>query len=72
MIVWVSYVPRQRRWTAHRDGLPELAASSLSELRALLAEAHGGAAVRLHLSKAARAELARLRNGGQPVAVGWT
>jgi len=69
--VWISYVARTRSWSAHRAGLPDLTASSLPELRARLEEVCGGAAVRLHLSRGARAEVAR-RNGGTPRAVGWT
>jgi len=48
--VWISYIPRRRSWTAHRDGLPEIAAPSLPELRALLAEACGGASAALSWS----------------------
>lgn len=71
MIVWVSYVPRQRRWTAHREEMPEVTAASLPELRAALrAEVGGGPVIRLALSKVARAELLRRRTGG-PMAVGW-
>lgn len=61
-VVYVSFTLRPKRFVAHRDALPEISASSLPELRALLAEAHGGAAVRLHLSRRARAEVARRRN----------
>jgi hypothetical protein len=68
--VRVSFTLRPKRFVAHRDGLPEISASSLPELRALLAEAHGGAAVWLHLSRRARAEVGRRR--GTPIAVGWT
>jgi hypothetical protein len=59
MTIYVSFVLRPKRFVAHREGLPEISAPSLPELRALLAEAHGGAAVRLHLSRRARAEVAR-------------
>jgi hypothetical protein len=70
MMVWISYVPRQRRWTAHRQGLPELAAPSLPALRAALREeVGGGEEIRLVLSKVARAEIFKQR--GTPVAVGW-
>jgi hypothetical protein len=70
MIVFVSYVPRLKRFSAHRTGLDTVTAPSVPELRARLAEVCGGAAVRLRLSKVARAEVARRR--GEPVAVGWT
>jgi hypothetical protein len=70
MVVFVSYVPRLRRFSAHHVDLGEVHASSLPELRALLAERCGGAEIRLALSKVARAELLRRRTGG-PVAVGW-
>jgi hypothetical protein len=70
MVIYVSFTLRPKRFVAHRDGLPEISASSLPELRALLAEAHGGAAVRLHLSRGARAEVLRRRSGA-PVEIGW-
>jgi hypothetical protein len=69
IVYYVSYVPRLRSWSA-RDG-QEITAPSLPELRALLAEAHGGAAVRLHLSRGARAELLR-RKTGAVAQIGWT
>jgi hypothetical protein len=71
MIIFVSYVPRTRCWSAHCAGLDTVTAPSLPELRALLAEACGDAAVRLHVSRAARAEVLRRRNGA-PVEIGWT
>jgi hypothetical protein len=70
MIVFVSYVPRLKRFSAHHTELNTVTAPSLPELRARLAAVTGGAAVRLHLPKVAQAEIARSR--GEPVAVGWT
>jgi hypothetical protein len=70
MIVFVSFVPRLKRFSAHRAGLDIVTAASLPELRALLAEMTEGTEVTLHLSKVARAEVARRK--GTPIAVGWT
>ena len=70
MIVFVSYVPRQRRFSAHRAGLAEVHASSLSELRAKLAAVRPEQKITMHLSRAARVEVARRR--GTPLPGGWT
>jgi hypothetical protein len=70
IVVYVSYLPPRRQFTAHREGLPSLSAGSLPELRARVAEACPEAKVVLSLSRAARAEVAR-RNGA-PVEMGWT
>jgi hypothetical protein len=70
IVVYVSYLPPRREFTAHREGLPSLSASTLPELRSLVAEACPEAKVVLSLSRAARAEMAR-RKGG-PVEIGWT
>ena len=59
IVVYVSYLPPRRLFTAHRDGLPGISASSLPELRARVAEACPEAKVVLSLSRAARAEMAR-------------
>jgi hypothetical protein len=48
----------------------EISASSLSELRAKLAEMRPDAEFRFALSRAAKVEVARRR--GVPVAMGWT
>jgi hypothetical protein len=69
-VVYVSFILPQRQFTAHREGLPNLSASSLPELRSLVAEACPEAKVVFSLSRAARAEVAR-RNGA-PVEMGWT
>jgi len=45
-------------------------AGSLPELLSKIAEALPGAEFTLHLSKVARAEVARRKNGG-PMAAGW-
>jgi hypothetical protein len=70
IVVYVSYLPPRRQFTAHREGLPEISAGSLPELRSLVAEACPAAKVVLSLSRAARAEVAR-RNGAS-VDMGWT
>jgi len=59
--VYVSYIPRLRSFSAHRLGLGEVNASSLSELCSKLAELQPGVEIKLHLSKVARAEIARRR-----------
>ena len=69
-IVYVSYLPPRRQFTAHRDGLPGISASSLPELRARVAEACPEAKIVLSLSRAARVEVARRK--GAPVEIGWT
>jgi hypothetical protein len=69
--IWVSYVPRLRCFSAHREGIGTMQASSLRELLAKIAEAMPEAEIKLHLSKVARNEASRRR--GTPVApVGWT
>jgi hypothetical protein len=70
VVVYVSYLPPRRQFTAHREGLPGISASSLPELRARVAEACPEAKVVLSLSRAARTEVARRR--GAPVQLGWT
>jgi hypothetical protein len=69
--VWVSYIPRLRCFSAHREALGEIRASSLSELCTKIAEAQPGVEIALHLSKVAKAEVAARRRG-VPQAVGWT
>jgi hypothetical protein len=69
-MVWVSYIAPRRRFVAHRQGLDEVWASDLKELRTKLAAAHGGAEFRFALSRGARVEVARRR--GVPIEVGWT
>jgi hypothetical protein len=66
----VIFVGYQRRFSAHKEGLGEVQAPSLGELRAKLAAAHGGAEFRLALCRGARVEVARRR--GRPIEVGWT
>ena len=70
VVVYVSYLPPRRQFTAHREGLPSLSASSLPELRSLVAEACPEAKVVLSLSRAARAEVARRK--GVQMQMGWT
>ena len=70
LVVYVSYLSPRRQFTAHREGLPSLSASTLPELRSLVAEAYPEAKVVLSLSRAARAEIARRK--GEPVEIGWT
>jgi len=69
--VWVSYVPRLRCFSAHREGIGTIRAGSLPELLSKLAEAMPGAAFGLHLSRVARREIGRRKNGGGPMAAGW-
>jgi hypothetical protein len=68
-VVYVSYLPPLRQFTAHREGLPCLSASTLPELRSLVAEACPEAKVVLSLSRAARVEVARRK--GEALQVGW-
>ena len=71
VVVYVSYIPPSRLFTAHREGLPSLSAGSLPELRARVAAAvPPEQKFTLSLSRAARAEVARRRS--EPVQVGWT
>ena len=70
IVVYVSYLPTPRQFTAHRDGLPGISAGSLPELRAKVAAAvPPEQKFTLSLSRAARAEMARRR--GVPVQAGW-
>jgi hypothetical protein len=69
--VWVSYVPRLRCFSAHREGLGEVRANSLPELLAKIAEKQPDAEIALYLTKVARAEVAARRRG-VPRADGWT
>jgi hypothetical protein len=71
MDVWVSYVPRLRCFSAHREGLGEMRANSLPELLAKIAEKQPDAEIALHLTNVARAEVAARRRG-VPRADGWT
>jgi hypothetical protein len=69
--VWISYVPRLKSFTAHRDGLDgEIRASSLSDLCTKIAAMWPEAEIMLHLSKVARAE-DTARRRGTPRAEGW-
>jgi hypothetical protein len=70
MIVYVSYLPPRRSFVTHREGVGEISASSLSELRARVAEMSRETKIVLSLSRGARAEVARRR--GVPVPGGWT
>jgi hypothetical protein len=70
MDIYVSYVPRLRSFSAHRQGLNEVRASSLPELLGRLAELWPDVQFTLHMSKVARAEVAARRNG-TPRAEGW-
>jgi hypothetical protein len=69
--VWVSFVPRLRCFSTHREGIGEIRASSLRELQAKIAELLPEAEIKLHLSKVARSEVAARRRG-VPRASGWT
>jgi hypothetical protein len=40
MIVYVSYIPRLRRFAAHRDGLGEICGSDLQQLHMLAKSDH--------------------------------
>jgi len=71
MTVYVSYVPRLRSFSAHREGLGEVRASSMPELLAKLAGLWPDVEFALILSKVARAEILARRNG-VPRADGWT
>jgi hypothetical protein len=66
--VWVSYVPRLRCFSAHREGMGTMQANSLRELCAKIAEALPGA--RIHLSRVAKREVVARRKGVRP-AEGW-
>src|SRR5690349_20848712 len=63
MTVYVSYVPRLRSFSAHRDGLGEIRAPSMPELLEKLARLFPGVEFSLVLSKVARAEVAARRKG---------
>jgi hypothetical protein len=71
MTVYVSYVPRLRSFSAHKEGLGEVRASSMPDLLAKLAELWPDVEFTLVLSKVARAEFAARRKG-VPRAEGWT
>ena len=63
MTVYVSYVPRLRSFSAHREGLGEIRASSMRELLGRLTELWPDVEFTLVLSKVARAEIAARRKG---------
>jgi len=69
--VFVSYIPRLRCFSAHKDGLGEIRTSSMPELLAKLTRLLPKKEFRLVLSKVARAEVARRKNGGGPMPPGW-
>ena len=71
MAVYVSYVPRLRCFSAHRDGLGEIRASSMPELLEKLATKWPHVQFELHLSKVARTECLRRKNGGGPMPPQW-
>jgi hypothetical protein len=71
-IVWVSYIPARRIFQARNATLRAITAGSLHELREKLALACPNTKIAFSLSRAARAEVVRRRNGGTPVSVGWT
>ena len=62
--IYVSYIPQKRTFSAHKEGLCQVRAASLSELCKKIAEALPEAEFSLHLSKVARAEVARRKTGG--------
>jgi len=64
------YIPPRRRFVAHREGLSEIWASDLKELRAKVAALRPEHRIVFALSRAARVEVARRR--GAPVPGGWT
>ena len=68
--VYISYVQHRRLFVAHREGLAEVRAASIHELMARLTEQFPGVEFDLHLSKLARAEVARRKTGG-PLAPMW-
>jgi hypothetical protein len=69
--VFVSYVPALRSFSAHKEGMGEIGASSMPELLAKLTKLWPRVEFTLHLSKVARAEVQRRKNGGGPLAPGW-
>jgi len=69
--IWVSYVPRLRCFSAHREGIGTMQAGLLPELLTKIAEAMPEANLRFHLSKVARAEVAARRRR-IPRADGWS
>jgi hypothetical protein len=70
-MVYVSYIAPRQRFVAHREGLGQIWAADLKELRAKVTAAlRPDAEIRFALSRGARAEVARRR--GAPVEVGWT
>jgi hypothetical protein len=71
MVVDVSYVPRLRSFSAHKEGLGKVRTSSMPDLLAKLAELWPDVEFSLVLSKVARAEFAARRKG-VPRAEGWT
>jgi hypothetical protein len=71
-VVYVSFIPARRLWQARNENLRAITAGSLHELRTKLAAACPNTKIAFALSRAARAEMARRRNGGAPVQVGWT
>jgi hypothetical protein len=71
MVVDVSYVPRLRSFSAHKEGLGEIRASSMLDLLAKLAELWPDVEFSLVLSRVARAECLRRKNG-VPQAEGWS
>jgi hypothetical protein len=72
--IFISYIPSRRIFTARRAGVPRIgSAPSLPELRTALTQAcPQNVKLAFSLSRAARAEVARRRNGGVPVNLGWT
>ena len=69
--VYVSYVPQLRSFSAHREGLGEIRASSMRGLLARLTELWPEVELTLVLSKVAQAEVAARRKG-VPRAEGWS
>src|SRR5262249_46642062 len=68
--VYISYVPRLRAFSAHRDGLGEVRAADMQELLSKLTAIFKDAPFHLCLSKVAKAEVAARRKG-VPRAEGW-
>jgi hypothetical protein len=68
--VYISYIPRLRCFSAHRDGLGEVRPASMPELLQKLAAIFKGKEFSLVLSRVAKAEVAARRKG-VPRAEGW-
>jgi len=69
--VYVSYIPHLRSFSAHKEGMGEVRANSMPELLAKLTRLWPEVEFHLVLSRVARAEVARRKNGGGPMPAGW-